>query len=145
RLQAHSFATHVSPLENRHTLADIGARKDNPVHDRAGRLSEPLKRYHVPMRRHLPEPLHSRLLHRYVRIESLRHRMRDDGLALLLQQFDQPLLLGDQRVDLGGFAVKEGGDKRLFISGRIRDAKRTEFVTGQLQERGSSSTYVEFV
>jgi hypothetical protein len=39
----------------------------------------------------------------------------DDGLALLLQQFDQPLLLGHQRVDLGGLAVEEGGDMGLFL------------------------------
>jgi hypothetical protein len=30
----------------------------------------------------------------------------DDGLALLGEQLDEPLLLADQVVDLGGFAVE---------------------------------------
>jgi len=34
--------------------------------------------------------------------------MGDHGLALLLKQLDQSLLLGDQGVDLGGFVVEEG-------------------------------------
>jgi hypothetical protein len=33
--------------------------------------------------------------------------MGDRSLALLLKQLDQALLLGDQGIDLGGFAVKE--------------------------------------
>jgi len=40
--------------------------------------------------------------------------MRDDCLTLLLQQLDQPLLLRDQRVDLGSFAVEEVGNRGLL-------------------------------
>ncbi len=60
------------------------------------------------MLRHLPQPLHPRILHWRVRIQPLGHGMGDHGLALLLKQLDQALLLGDQGVDLGGFAVEEG-------------------------------------
>ena len=37
--------------------------------------------------------------------------------ALLGQQRQQPLLLGDQRVEPGGLAVEEGGDGALFGEG----------------------------
>jgi hypothetical protein len=40
--------------------------------------------------------------------------MGDHGLALLLKQLDQALLLCDQGVDLGGFVVEEGGDGKLL-------------------------------
>jgi len=42
--------------------------------------------------------------------------MADDGLALFLEQLNQPLLLLDQRVDLRSFVVEEGGDCFLFLS-----------------------------
>lgn len=44
--------------------------------------------------------------------------MRDERLALFLQQRDQVLLLGDKGVDLGGLAVEEGGDGGLFTQWR---------------------------
>ena len=44
--------------------------------------------------------------------------MADDRLALFLEQFDQPLLLLDQRVDLRGFVVEERGNLRSFIKTR---------------------------
>ena len=46
---------------------------------------------------------------------SARHKLRDSLLGPLMQQFDLPLLLRDQLVDAGGFAVEEGGDGLLGI------------------------------
>ncbi|MDT3672349.1 MAG: hypothetical protein ROZ37_18670 [Aromatoleum sp.] len=40
--------------------------------------------------------------------------MRDQRLALFLQQRDQVLLLGDEGVNLCGFAVEKGGDRDLL-------------------------------
>ena len=40
--------------------------------------------------------------------------MRDHGLALFLEQFDQTLLLFDQCVDAGEFVVEEADNLGLF-------------------------------
>ena len=54
--------------------------------------------------------------------------MGDHGLALLLKQLDQALLLGDQGVDLGGFAVEEVCNclllKKRWITGRLIEILR---------------------
>ena len=76
------------------------------------------------MLRHIPQQLHPRILHRRVWIQPLGDGMGDHGLALFLQQLDQALLLGDQGVDLGGFAVEEGGYKWLLFDWRNRNWKR---------------------
>ncbi len=68
-----------------------------------------------PMPRHLPQPLYSAILHRRIGVESLRYSVGNERGALLLQQFDQAFLLGDQGVDFGGFVVEESGDGGLFI------------------------------
>ena len=39
-----------------------------------------------------------------------------EHLPFLFQQSDQALLFGYQCVDLGGFAVEEGGDGELLLS-----------------------------
>ena len=61
------------------------------------------------MRRHLTQPLHTGVLHRRIGIEALGDGMGDHRLPLFLEQLDQPLLLGDQPVDFGGFMVEEVG------------------------------------
>ena len=66
------------------------------------------------MRRHLPEPFDAGRLHGGVRIQTFRDGVGDDGLAFFLQQFHQPPLLCHQFVNLGGFAVEEGGDLGLL-------------------------------
>jgi hypothetical protein len=53
--------------------------------------------------------------------------MGDHGLALSLKQLDQPLLLGDQGVDLGSFVVEEGGDRGLLLERRKSDGPVLEF------------------
>ena len=50
-------------------------------------------------------------------VQTLGDRVRDDRLTLLGQQLDQPLLLGDQRVDLGDFAIEEARQWRLLRRG----------------------------
>ena len=53
-------------------------------------------------------------LHRGVWVEALGDGVADEGLAFLAQQFDEPLLLGDQSVDLCRLAVQKIGDGLLF-------------------------------
>ena len=69
------------------------------------------------MRRHLAEPFDAAVLHRRVGVEALGDGVGDDGLPLLLEQRDEPLLLGHQRVDLRRLPVEEGGDGDLLFSG----------------------------
>ncbi|MNG06732.1 hypothetical protein D3C84_899930 [compost metagenome] len=59
------------------------------------------------MRRHLAQPLHPGVFHRHRRVEAFGHGMGNHRLALFLKQFDQALLLFDQRVDAGGFVVEK--------------------------------------
>ncbi|MNN45800.1 hypothetical protein D3C81_1601510 [compost metagenome] len=49
--------------------------------------------------------------------------MRDHGLALFLDQFDQTLLLFDQRIDTGGFVVEKASD--LGLLGFCRNPSNT--------------------
>jgi hypothetical protein len=56
--------------------------------------------------------------------------MGDDSLALLLEKLDQPLLLGDQSVDLGGFAVEEASYCLLFAMRGIWDQKIANYFYG---------------
>src|SRR5437016_4328589 len=83
---------------------------------------------YLPMLRYLPQPLHSRILHRHPRIKPLRHCMTDEGSTLLLQQLDQPLFLRYQGVDFGSFAVEEGGDGALFRKRRNNYWKRSNII-----------------
>ncbi|OHR85609.1 hypothetical protein HMPREF3289_25575 [Pseudomonas sp. HMSC75E02] len=77
------------------------------------------------MRRHLTQPLHAGVFHRHRRVEAFGDGVRDDGLALFLEQFDQALLLFDQRVDAGGFVVEEAGDLGLFFKRRRNNSNIT--------------------
>ncbi|KJR66321.1 hypothetical protein VY88_10115 [Azospirillum thiophilum] len=54
--------------------------------------------------------------------------MGNDGLPLLLQQFNQPLLLRHQRVDFCRLAVEEGDDSILFGMRRQRNLNLEEFI-----------------
>ncbi|KRG76958.1 hypothetical protein ABB30_08290 [Stenotrophomonas ginsengisoli] len=66
------------------------------------------------MRRHFAQPLHAGVFHRHRRVEAFGDGVGDHGLALFLEQLDQPLLLGDQRIDTGGFVVKEASNLPLL-------------------------------
>ena len=70
------------------------------------------------MRRNLSQPLDAGVLQGHVGVEALGDSVADQGGALFLEQLDQPLLLGDEGVDFGRFAVEEGGDGALFGQGR---------------------------
>ena len=76
------------------------------------------------MRRHLAQPLDAGVLHGHVGVEALGDGVGDHRLPLLLQQLDEPPLLLDQRVDLPGLVVQEGGNILLFITGRQRYLSR---------------------
>ena len=65
------------------------------------------------MRWHLTQPGNPRIAHRRIRVQALGHSLGDDGEALFLELLQQRLLLGNQRVDLAGFPVEEGGDLLL--------------------------------
>ena len=64
------------------------------------------------MMRESCQPLHARILHRHLGIKPLGDGMADEGGTFLLKQLDQPLLLGDQGVDLRRLSVEEGDDQR---------------------------------
>ena len=70
--------------------------------------------FHFPMRRNLSQPLDAGVLQGHIGVEALGDGVADEGSALFLEQFDQPLLLGDEGVDFGCFTVEEGGDGALF-------------------------------
>ena len=58
-----------------------------------------------PVLWHLAQPFDARLLHRRGGVQALGDCVGNDSLPLFLQQRDQSLLLGNQRVNLCGFAV----------------------------------------
>ncbi|KVS11725.1 hypothetical protein WK33_17865 [Burkholderia multivorans] len=64
------------------------------------------------------KPLHPRILHRHIRIETACDSVRDGRLTLFREQFEELFLLGNQGVNLAGFAVKEGSDGELLIPRR---------------------------
>jgi hypothetical protein len=66
------------------------------------------------MRWHIAQPFDAGIFHRRIGVEAFGDGVGNNRLPLFLQQFDQTLLLGNQRIDLGGFAVEEGGDGLLF-------------------------------
>ncbi|MNY23295.1 hypothetical protein D3C86_1569550 [compost metagenome] len=92
------------------------------------------------MRRHHAQPLHPRLLHRYRRIKSLGHGMRDDGLALFFEERYELLLLDDQRIDFGDFAVEERRNRVLLGYRRTRKHKGAECVLPQILHARTSAS-----
>ena len=66
------------------------------------------------MLRHIPQPIDAGRFQGGVGVQAPGDGVGDDGLALFFQQLHQPPLLGHQFVNLGGFAVEEGGDLGLF-------------------------------
>ena len=68
----------------------------------------------LPMQRNLPQPVDARLLERHVGIKAAGHGLLNEGLLLLLEQLDEPLLRADiasrHPVNVG----EEGGDGALF-------------------------------
>src|SRR5205807_2850409 len=79
-----------------------------------------------PMLRYFPQPLDAGVLHWRIRFEALSDRMGDDSPPLLLEQFDQPLLLLHERIDLGRLAVEECGNRRLLELRRHRNSKQVD-------------------
>ena len=59
-------------------------------------------------------------------VEAFGDGVGDDGLALLGEELDEPFLLADQLVDLGGFAVEEVSDASAFVVWRIGKRERLE-------------------
>src|SRR5690606_28838270 len=60
------------------------------------------------------QPLHAGVFHRHRRVEAFGDGVGDYGLALFLEQLDQPLLLFDQRIDVGGFVIEEVREQGLL-------------------------------
>ena len=71
------------------------------------------------MTRDRSDPMNVGLLHRRIWIQPLGDGVADEGLALFLQQIDEPLLLRNQLVDLGSLVVEEGGNGALNGKRRI--------------------------
>ena len=72
------------------------------------------------MRRYFTEPGDARGFGGGGGVEAFGDGVGDDGLAFLGEQFDEPLLLADQLVDLRGLAVKEGNDTRPDLRRAVR-------------------------
>ena len=66
------------------------------------------------MRWNVSQPLDAGVLHRNDGIEALGDGVGNEGGTLFLEQFDQPLLLCYQRIDLRRFPVEVGSDGDLF-------------------------------
>jgi len=73
------------------------------------------------MLRHFTQPFNPGILHRRIRIQSFGHRIRNNRMAFFFQQFDEPLLFGNQRINFGGFKIKEIGYYRLFFFWRNKN------------------------
>ena len=82
------------------------------------RLQESTELNSIPMCRNLPQPRQAGVLHGGIRVQALGDGVGDQRAALFLKQLDQPLLLLDQRIELGRFPVEEGGDLVLFDNRR---------------------------
>ena len=85
------------------------------------------------MRRHVAEPFDAGGLHGGVGVQALGDGVGDDGLAFFLQQFDQPPLLGHQRVDLRRLAVEERGDRGLLGERRKRQLESLQASRSQMR------------
>ena len=70
------------------------------------------------MRRDVAEPVHAGGLRRGVRVEPARDGPLDDGLLLLGQQRDEPLLGLDEPVHLGALVVEVPRDLLLLLDWR---------------------------
>lgn len=75
------------------------------------------------MLRHLPDPLHARILERRGGVEAASDGVADEGGAMFGEEGEAAAFVGDEGVDLGGFAVEVGGDGALFGEGRERGIK----------------------
>lgn len=115
-------------FEHRHVL--LTARRDSrDVRDREKLLAplhrtfvylpkQVLRATHNPMRRNLPQPRHTRLLHRHTRIEPTRHRVVNDRLLLLVQQRNQLPLHPNEALDAAVRVIEEADDGGLFVGTR---------------------------
>src|SRR5680860_1370778 len=98
---------------NKHRRAIALPQGDSRLDERY--LLEPL---HLPMLRHVPQPLHAGGLEAHIGIEAAGDGTVDDGLLLLLQQLDQLLLGADVAADAAVGVVEEADDGGLFGEGR---------------------------
>ena len=67
------------------------------------------------MLRHFAKPFDTAVLHRRIGIESFGHGMGNQCRALFLKNFNQLLLLDDELIYFGGFAVDKKSNDRLFL------------------------------
>src|SRR5665648_450637 len=91
--------------------------QDAPEGTRTKRTRELTERPHLPMLRHIPQPLHARGLEADVGVEAAGDDAVDDGLLLLLQQLDQLLFGADVAPDPPVLVVEELHDGGLFGEG----------------------------
>jgi hypothetical protein len=65
--------------------------------------------------RNFPKPLYATGFHGGRWVEALGDCVVDERLSLLLKEFDQPLLLGNQPVNLRSFAFQEVPNAGLLV------------------------------
>ena len=81
------------------------------------------------MLRHLPEPLHSAVLHRGVGVKSLGDGLIDNNLLLFLKKLDQFLLGMNESADFPVGMVEEADDGGLFLECWARQMKSIKFIS----------------
>ena len=74
----------------------------------------------------VPKSVDTRSLRPCLGIEPLRDGVVDERGALLLEEFDLPLLLFDKRVDSSSLVVKEDSDNALFCGRHHRYFDRSK-------------------
>ena len=67
------------------------------------------------MPRNISKPFYPAGFEFDVGVKPSGHGLIDDVLLLFLEQFDKPLFVADEFIDLGGFAVEKTGDLCLFF------------------------------
>jgi len=68
------------------------------------------------------KPLNSRRFHPHLRVKPTGHRLVDDGLLLLVEQLDKPLLGADEAVDEEIDMGEVADDSCLFV--KVRDCNK---------------------
>ena len=77
-----------------------------------------IKSYSLPILGYLANPLHTRVLHGNIRVETLGNGLGNDRLAILLQQLNLTLAIRHKRVNLSSLGIEIIRDDLLFIQWR---------------------------
>ena len=85
-----------------------------------GAIESALEVAATPVSWNLTKPRGTGVAERDTGIEATGHGAGDEGTSLFVQQSEQALLLGDERIELGRLTIKVVGYGALLIEGRDR-------------------------